>query len=238
MSSPPATKRAKKSDDKENALEQWFQNASSEEVLDRWFSSSGNFDGSRYNWCGDWIGHFDGPTDWNDFEDCLDRIPALAAIKEGDVSIIFHCCYVSNPPVPASVMRKLVKAKPALLRERQNNVADPDFISDDELRGDLNVLQVYLEAPSWVIDSWDVDYEVAKVLVDADPKLLFHEDNKGEITLEAFLWRFPEKRKELLLELQKNASAEESKQIEEALRVREKREKEIEEEEENSDGEE
>ena len=138
-------------------------------------------------------------------------------------------------------MRKLVKANPALLRERKYECADPDFNDDDPPRGDLNVLQLYLEAPSWVINSWDVDYEVAKVLIDADPKLLFHKDNKGETTLEAFLWRFPEKGKEMVLELQKNASAEESKQIEEALRAREKVERENEEdeeEEENSDDEE
>ena len=101
MSSPPATKRAKKSsDDEENALEQWFRKASTEEVLDRWFPTRGNFDDSRYNMVGDWIGEFAGPTDWNDFEDFLDRLPALAKTKETGISVIFSLLPREQPTRP------------------------------------------------------------------------------------------------------------------------------------------
>lgn len=191
-------------------LPKWFENASSHQILDRWFKCTSNFSGGRFNFVGDFIGEFDGKTDWHDFEKCLDQVPALATLTEWGIPIIRHVCHAKNPPVPASTMKKLIQVNPSILQDRYNQVADPMANNEDEepYRGNVNVLILYQYAPSFVIDSWDPTIDVCKVLIEAEPKLLFYHDDHGECAKDDFLFKYKEQGEEFLEELGKRVDLE------------------------------
>lgn len=162
---------------------------------------------------------------WQDFEACLDQVPQLAQVREDDdIAVIRHCCYVSDPPVPLSVMRKLIQMNPSLLRERFNEVIDQEVAGEGcfRMRKNVSVLILYIRAPSCVIDGWEVDFEICRLLVEAEPKLLFYHDDQGDTGKKALLWKFPEEEKNLLEDLGKNADL---RALEKEVKEQEEKEK-------------
>lgn len=184
---------------------EWFDENGSRVILDRWFKSSANFSGTRYNIIGDWVGFFDGETDWQDFEACLEQVPELAKLSEGMgasyVPIIRHCCHVSDPPVPLSVVKKLIEANPSMLQERIHHFINPH--GRNAFRHNMGLLHVYIAAPTLVDDSWEISFDICELLVKAEPKLLFYKDSEGETGKSMLLKKFRKQGKKLLEELEK-----------------------------------
>jgi len=101
--------------------------------------------------------------------------------------------------VPASVVKKLITINPSLLHERRMGVFNPA----GGKRHGLSVLQVYLDAPTWVIDSWKINFEICKLLIEAEPKLLFYHDKDNESGKDTLLEVFDEEAKAYLKSLEK-----------------------------------
>ena len=203
---------SKKGRNKQEDIKKWFENSSSEEkILDRWFKSESNFGGGRFNIRGDWIGEFWEKVDWDDFVQCLDEVPALSEVAEGfypPIPITQHCCYVADPPVPASVIKKLIANNRSLLEFKHGHVADQSVIGGE--RSNVSLLMLYLDVASFPLysDPWEPDFEVAKMLIEAEPKLLFYHDSEGNNGKQSLLWQFPEKGKAYLKELGKKIDLE------------------------------
>jgi len=121
-------------------------------------------------------------------------------VQESGVSIINHCFHTREPPVPASVVKKLVTYNPSLLQTRRNGVRDPYSVS--KLHG-LSLLHVYIWAPSWVLDTWETNFEVCKVLIEAEPKLLFYKDKVDDSGKDSLLQRYEEEAKSFLESFEK-----------------------------------
>ena len=134
-------------------------------LIDRWFGQPGNLTGTRYNMAGDFIFEAkEEPVDWNDFEKYLDQHPELAKVR--DVYPILYYCFMAVNPVPVSVVQTLVNLYPAALTERRLDLCSPHGYT---------ALHVYLEGnDESARDRQSPSLEVCKVLVEAEPKLLYY----------------------------------------------------------------
>ena len=190
-------KKGKVADQNEKDLKEWSEGRLSDsEMLDRWFKTDANMSGTRYNFMGSLTFDCTG-VDWKDLERALDKYPDLAFIEEEDepffVPIIFHCLYSHDPPVPVSVLKKLITINPSLLYEHH---VCGDIYPEQKPVG-YSVLQAHVNVP------WETSFDVCRFLVEEEPDLLLYRTKdpwvgwENETGRETLLGKYPKEGKEL-----------------------------------------